>query len=137
MKLSFRTLGGVQVVSVAGIADSRSAAALSDALVGALRDGALKLAVDLSGVHVMTHAGLRGMTVAARLAQAAGGEVRLCNARPAIQDLLQGLGFNHLLKCDPTLALAVSRLAGERTGQGAGTKAPAPKRFVPLYHSAA
>jgi anti-anti-sigma factor len=111
MKLTHRTLDGVQVVGVAGIVDSRSAGLLFDALVAGCGAGNTRLAVDLSGVHVMTRAGVRGLVVAAKLMKLAGGELRLCAAQRNVEDLLQGLGFNHLLKCDPTLALAVSRLA--------------------------
>jgi len=74
MQLSFRTLDGAAIVSVAGIVDSRSAGQLYDALVACIDNGTAKLVVDLSGVHIMTHAGARGLVVAAKLMQTVGGE---------------------------------------------------------------
>jgi anti-anti-sigma factor len=142
MKLTTRTLDGLQIVGIAGIVDSRTAGQLFDALVARCGAGR-KLAVDLSGVHVMTRAGVRGLVVAAKLTKLAGGELRLCAAQRNVADLLQGLGFNHLLKCDPTLALAISRLSAGRSAHPASTAGqavlpfPAAARQTALYHSGA
>jgi anti-anti-sigma factor len=143
MKLTTRTLDGVHIVAVAGIVDSRTAGQLFDALVARCGGAGRKLAVDLSGVHVMTRAGVRGLVVAAKLTRLAGGELRLCAAQRNVTDLLQGLGFNHLLKCDPTLALAISRLSAGRSAHPASTAGqavlpfPAAARQTALYHSGA
>jgi anti-anti-sigma factor len=110
MRLSIRTLDKVVIVNVAGAVDSHAAGRLYDVLVERTGAGRTMLIVDLSGVHVMTRAGVRGLVVAAKLMQHARGEMRICGAQPSIEALLQNLGFHHLLKCDPTFQASLARL---------------------------
>lgn len=142
MRLSIRTLDGVVIVSVAGTVDSHAAGDLYDALVRCIGEGSTKLIVDLSGVHIMTRAGARGVIVAAKLMSTGNTEMRICSAPRAVEDFLQSLGFTHLLKCDPTLRSSLAHLsAGEvrdaRTPAAAvWCRPPAPAWRLSLYHSA-
>jgi len=135
MRFSTRTLNGVTIVRVSGAVDGRAAGPLYDALIDCVSAGRTRLVVDLSGVHVMARAGMRGLVVAAKLVLSARGEMRLCSASRSIESFLNRVGFNHLLKCDPTLPEALARMGvGE---EAAAPKSPAaPVRFMPRSHPA-
>lgn len=122
MRLSIRTLDKVVIVNVAGAVDSHAAGRLYDVLVERTCAGRTLLIVDLSGVHLMTRAGVRGLVVAAKLMQRARGDMRICGAQPSTEALLQSLGFHHLLKCDTTLQLSLARLCDRESRPNA----PAP-----------
>jgi len=121
MRTLVQTVDGIVIVSVAGAVDSHAAGHLYDVLVGCTGEGRTKLIVGLSGVHLMTRAGVRGLVVAAKLMQQARGEMRICGAQPPIEAFLQSLGLDHLLKCDPTLQSSIARL---RDGEHRKSKAP-------------
>ncbi len=142
MRLSFRTDDDVTIVSVAGIVDNRTAGQLFNALAGCIGRGSRKLVVDLSGVHVVTRAGVRGFIAAARLMQNAGGHLRICAAIPPVGAYLQSLGFSHLLKCDPTLREPLAQLRGRGSRRDGDTatavpfRTPAPSRMAAQGHRA-
>jgi len=114
MQISFKTIDGVVVLSVSGAADSHAAGQLSDALVRCIAEGAKKLIVDLSGVHIMTRAGVRGLIVAAMLMDTAQGEMRICGALSSVDAFLRSRGFTYLLTCDASLQASLAELRGER-----------------------
>jgi anti-anti-sigma factor len=126
MKLSVRTLDRVVIVDVAGAVDSHAAGDLYDVLVERAGEGRTTLIVDLSGVHIMTRAGVRGLVVAAKLMKHARGEMRICGAQRPIEAFLKGLGFNHLLKRDPTLQLSLAQLCDgeDRSAHSSATVTP-------------
>lgn len=109
---SVDTVDGIPVVSVSGTVKSRATGPLTDVLTECIGAGGTNLIVDLSQVNGMTHAGARGLIVAAKLMEAARGRMRICGAVQPVETVLTSLGFNHLLKCDPTLRDSVAHLAG-------------------------
>lgn len=117
MNISTAYLRGLLVVSVSGVVDRNATGRLSDALVDCVRKGSGMLIVDLSQVRLMTHAGARAFIVAAKLMESAGGQMRMCGARIPVDIVLRGLGFNHLLKLDATLAASVEALVPNQFGQ--------------------
>ena len=136
MRFSTRTLNGVAIVRVSGAVDSQAAGPLYDALVDCISAGRTRLVVDLSGVHIMARAGMRGLVVAAKLVLSARGEMRLCSASRPIEDFLDRVGFNHLLKCDPTLPEALARMGVGEEAVGEIGRPAAPVRFMPRSHPA-
>lgn len=123
MKLSRHAIDEFALVEVSGIVDSNAAGPLCGMLVECVGDGCKKLIVDLSGVTHVTHAGARGLIVAAKLLRSGGGEMRVCTARPAAEEMLRGLGFHHLLKCDPTVEHSIIALSGSAAGLNRATRA--------------
>ncbi|MEQ9607785.1 MAG: STAS domain-containing protein [Kiloniellaceae bacterium] len=112
MQISFKTIDGVVVLSVSGAADSHAAGQLNDTLVRCIADGTKKLIVDLSGVHIMTRAGLRGLIVAAKLMDTAQGQMRICGALRSVDAFLRSRGFTYLLTCDASLQTSLAELRG-------------------------
>jgi anti-anti-sigma factor len=124
MQISVTTRHDIRVLAVSGRIDLYSAGSFHDALVEAVGDAQADLVIDLTGVVLLTSAGMRGLVVAAKLQQSAGHAVRLCGASPAIRSFLRGRGYDHLLRFEPTVEDAIKALSpahGERvavTAQG-------------------
>lgn len=121
MELSFTPVDDILVVSISGAIDRHASGPLYDALVGRVRSGWTKMIVDLSDVDLLARSSVRGLVVAARLLMGAGGELRICGANNSIAALLRGLGFNHLMRCDPTIEASIIALSA-----GAATTASWP-----------
>ena len=128
MQISFKTIDGVVIVGVAGAVDSHAAGQLNDTLLRCIADGAKKLIVDLSGVHIMTRAGMRGLIVAAKLMDTAQGEMRICGALRSVDVFLRSRGFTYLLTCDASLEASLAELRG---GDGPQTDVP----VIPVLNS--
>lgn len=128
LQLSISTINGVAIVRVSGAVSRHAAGRLYDTLVNAIGDGRANLIVDLSHVSIVTRAGVRGLIVAAKLMQHASGDMRICGAQQSIEGFLRGLGFNHLLKCDPTLKVSMAALSAgpKRTVTASAVITPEP-----------
>jgi anti-anti-sigma factor len=124
IQVSTRTLRGCQVASVSGVVDLYSAGALYDALIDCIRKGDEMFIVDLSGVSSMTRAGTRGLVVAAKLLESGGGQMRICGARTAVDAVMRGLGFHHLLNLDVTVAASMSALFPDQSGEAVQNLVP-------------
>ncbi len=111
MTISIKRSYDVVIVNVSGDVNSNIAGLLYDRLVGCIDDGWRKLILDLADAPRMTRAGAPGVLVAAKLLRSAGGRMRICNAAPQVEEFLLGLGFNHLVACDPTLEASVAALS--------------------------
>lgn len=107
MKLTKIMIDEFLIVEIDGVIDSNATGPLCDALVEAVGDGWKKLIVNLAGVPHATHAGVRGLIVAAKLLRNGRGELRVCGANAATGKMLRDLGFHHLLKCDPTVEVSM------------------------------
>ncbi len=137
MDLRSRTMSGITILEVSGTVNSHEAGRLYDALVAAVDGGKTNLIVDLSRVDVITHAGTRGLVVAAKLAKTAGREMRVCAGAQSVRKFLEGLGFRHLLHCDQSLAASIAVLSArmgrtvalhQATGQDTPHRLPAESR---------
>jgi anti-anti-sigma factor len=139
VRISTQTLDGIVIVSVSGAVDSYATGQLNDALVQCICEGAKKLIVDLSGVHLMTRAGVRGLIVASKLMDTAQGEMRICNAMRSVETFLQSSGFNYLLNRYPSLQLCLADLRGgesrdaECSAEAAPSRAAAPTEIPTRY----
>lgn len=110
MKISINIRRDIVTVKIAGTVDSRVAGRLYDALVQCVGGGKQRLIVDLSGVQLMTRAGMRGLVVAARLMKSNRGNMRICGAQKSVEAVLQNLGYNHLFNLDPTHQDSIDKL---------------------------
>ena len=112
MKISIQNRDDVKIVHVSGAVESHAAGEFFDALLDCVGDGTTKLIVDLSGVHIMARAAVRGLVVAAKLVEPDRGALRIASAPRSIEEFLQSLGFNHLLRCDQSVQASLARLQG-------------------------
>lgn len=128
MDYAISRFGAVQIVTLAGPVDRKSAGTLYDVLLKCVGWRGARLAVDLSRVTRLTRAGARGIIVAAKLAEATGGEVRICGAKPMIFVFLRGLGFEPFMKLDRTLDEGLEILGRDEAGV---LEADAPELALP------
>lgn len=98
MNVSTSYLEETTFVSISGVVDAGGAGHLYDVLVQAVRLGSPRLVVDVAGVSRITRAGVRGFVVAAKLARARQGEMRISGASAETEATLRDLGFNDLLR---------------------------------------
>ncbi len=133
MDYSLSRLGAVQIVTLAGPVDRKSAGTLYDVLLKCVGWRGARLAVDLSRVTRLTRAGARGIIVAAKLAEATGGEMRICGAKPMVFVFLRGLGFEPFMKIDRTLAEGLAILGRDDAGvlDAAAPELALPELFRP------
>jgi anti-anti-sigma factor len=111
MELSFTTLDQFLVVNVSGVVDSHAAGRLMDALVEGARSGGSKMIVDLSGVRILTRAGVRGLVVAAKLSLASGAKMRICGASAQVEQVLLSLGYSRLFRCDRSVHASIGAMS--------------------------
>jgi anti-anti-sigma factor len=111
MTYAVSTVDELKIVEISGVVNSLTAGRVYDVLVAAAGDGETKLIVDMSGVHLITRAGIRGLVVAARLMKPGRGAMRVCGGNRAVAALIRGLGLPHLLKCDPAIEMSVLALS--------------------------
>lgn len=123
MDINCVTRCGFTVVRVFGDLDRNASGRLLDTLIACAGDGSAKLIVDLSGVRFVTQAGVRGIIVVAKLLKTGRGAMRICGASLSVESLLRSLGYNHLLKFDPSLNVAITILSAEGLGIGGRTAA--------------
>lgn len=117
MNIAVRSLEDCVLLTVTGAMDARRSGRLYDALVGCSAGPARRIVVDLSGVPLVTRAGVRGLIVAAKCVACAGGGLRICRASPEVEEQLAGFGFDHLLRCEPTLDAARAALTSALSGR--------------------
>ena len=123
MEINCTTRCGFTVVRVFGDINRNTAGQLFDTLIVCAGDGSAKVILDLSGVRFATHAGVRGIIVAAKLLKTGRGALRMCGASLSVESLLRSMGYNHLLKFDPSVKISITILSSD--GLVAGFRAPA------------
>lgn len=102
MDLSIKSDIGSQRLAVSGVINSSGAGQLLDAVVAAcLQAPGETLVVDLTSVTHVTRAGVRGLVIAAKLAQYQNGALKIIGSRPSVDQALSRLGYNHLFKHKP------------------------------------
>ena len=93
MEISVEQSAGAQVVAIEGSLDTNTSPAAQDALSDLIADGAETIVADFAKVEYISSAGLRILLVAAKKLKAVGGEMRLCNLNPLVQEVFDISGF--------------------------------------------
>lgn len=109
MEISITLFDEHPLVEISGAVDSKAAGSLYDALTDCVGKAGATLIVDLSHVSHLTHAGTRGLIVAAKLMKSRRGEMLIRAAAPSTEAFLRSLGFDHLLTFEPVLEAAKAR----------------------------
>jgi anti-anti-sigma factor len=90
--------GAATVVAVSGTVDAVTAPRLAEALQAEVASGRAKLVVDLADVAYISSAGLRAVLASLKGARAAGGDLRLAGAVPAVAQVFDLAGFGSILE---------------------------------------
>ena len=119
MEYQIRTEGSVSVLELNGDLDVSSAPTLQTALQQLMDDGRQLVVLDLGAVPFMDSSGLGVLVAANRRLIAAGGQIALASAAPALRKVFQLTRTNRLFK----LYDAVSDAVAEIGSHGAGLSA--------------
>lgn len=95
---SVRQQGAATIVAASGTVDAVTAPRFAEALQNEVAAGHAKVVVDLAGVGYISSAGLRAVLAAVKAARAAGGDVRLAGAVPAVAQVFDLAGFASILE---------------------------------------
>ena len=103
MEITSRLSDGVELVTVVGRVDSTVARDWELGLVAALNEGGGRIVLDCGELSYMSSAGLRGLLVASKKANAAGGRIVMCRVSDRIREILEVSGFVRFLKVFDTV----------------------------------
>ena len=97
MEMTTRHVQGVTIVDVSGRLDTGSSGAAADGLARIAQTDGAKLLLNLEQLEFLSSAGLRVILRTAKTLRKRSGEVKLCNARGVVAEVLEGAGFGELL----------------------------------------
>ena len=100
MEITTRQLKDVDVVTVSGRVDSRTAPKLDQVLKGLADNRRMHIVIDLAGVEYMSSAGLRALVSCLREVQKPilGGDLRLANPSQRVREVLDLAGLTQVFK---------------------------------------
>ena len=93
MDISVEPTAGAQIVAINGSLDTNTSPEAQETLTDLISDGAETIVADFENVEYISSAGLRVLLVAAKKLKAIGGEMRLCNLNPLVQEVFDISGF--------------------------------------------
>lgn len=107
MQIKTRQAYDVLVVDMVGRLDSKTAGYGNDEMVRIVKGDCKKVLINLENLEFVTSAGLRVLLIAAKLLQSAKGQLKLCSANEAVEQVLETCGFKSLLQLYPNEAAAI------------------------------
>ena len=108
MNIETRTGDDVLVVEISGKLDSLSSGDASDRIVSIVQGGHKRVLLNLEKLEFLTSAGMRVILLGAKLLQQNRGELKICNPRSEVRELLEISGFDSLIKIYDTEKQACS-----------------------------
>jgi anti-sigma B factor antagonist len=111
VEIHTRQVSDVLVVDMNGRLDSRTSGVTSTELTRIAQGGHGKVLLNVGGLEYVSSAGLRAILVCAKLLQAHGGVVKICQANPAVTHVMEVSGFNSLLRLYATEAEGIAAFA--------------------------
>jgi anti-sigma B factor antagonist len=88
----------VYCIEPQGRLDAVTVPALESVLEQHLAANHVRLVLDMAGVAYLSSSGLRALLRARKGAQAAGGDVVLCNMTPRVREVFEMIGFTSLFR---------------------------------------
>ena len=108
MNIETRIVNDVLVVDMAGRLDSHTSGEAGDRIVAIVQGEHKRVLLNLAQLDYVSSAGLHVILRGARLLQANHGELKICNANPRVDNVLETSGFHSLIKVYATEATALS-----------------------------
>jgi anti-sigma B factor antagonist len=108
MEIETRKVHDVLVVDMSGTLDSTSSGEAGDRIVDITKGDYMRVLLNLAELQYLSSAGLRVILRGAKLLQAKRGELKICNARGLVKDVLETSGFKSLIKIYDTEQEALS-----------------------------
>ena len=98
MKIETRKIHDVLVVDMSGMLDSTSSGEAGDRIVNIAKGENKRVLLNLAELEYVSSAGLRVILRGAKLLQGKRGELKICNAKGLVRDVLETSGFKSLIK---------------------------------------
>jgi anti-anti-sigma factor len=99
MKIDARRVSDVLIIDMIGNRlDSLAAGAMEGCILDTVQDEDRRVVLNLERLAYISSAGLRVILRVGRLLQANRGELKICNARGLVRDVLETSGFHSLIK---------------------------------------
>ena len=98
MKIETRKVYDVLVVDMSGRLDSHSSGDAGDRMVEIAQGDHKRVLLNLEKLDYVTSAGLRVILRGAKLLEGKRGELKICNAREGVRNVLETSGFHSLIK---------------------------------------
>src|SRR5262249_26337350 len=98
MKIETRKIHDVLVVDMSGSLDSTSSGEAGDRIVNIAKGEHKRVLLNLAELEYVSSAGLRVILRGAKLLQGKRGELKICNAKGPVKDVLRTSGFNNLIR---------------------------------------
>jgi len=104
----------VYCIEPQGRLDAVTVPALESVLEQHLAANHVRLVLDMAGVAYLSSSGLRALLRARKGAQAAGGDVVLCNMTPRVREVFEMIGFTSLFRVFDGVAEASASFAAPK-----------------------
>jgi anti-anti-sigma factor len=98
MKIDTREVYDVLVVDMSGRLDSASSGDAGDRIVDIAKGAHKRVLLNLEKLEYMSSAGMRVILRGAKLLQVNRGELKICNAKGLVKEVLETSGFHSLIK---------------------------------------
>jgi anti-sigma B factor antagonist len=98
MKIETRKIHDVLVVDMGGSLDSTSSGEAGDRIANIAKGEHTRVLLNLAELEYVSSAGLRVILRGAKLLQGKRGELKICNAKGPVRDVLETSGFKSLIK---------------------------------------
>ena len=98
MKVETRKIHDVLVVDMGGSLDSTSSGEAGDRIANIAKGEHTRVLLNLAELEYVSSAGLRVILRGAKLLQGKRGELKICNAKGPVRDVLETSGFKSLIK---------------------------------------
>lgn len=98
MKIETRKIHDVLVVDMGGSLDSTSSGEAGDRIANIAKGEHKRVLLNLAELEYVSSAGLRVILRGAKLLQGNRGELKICNAKGPVRDVLETSGFKSLIK---------------------------------------
>lgn len=97
MEIKSRVTNGVAIADLIGELDTQAAGPASEEMNRITKGGHTKLLLNLDKLSFVSSAGLRIILRTAKLLEASGGKLKLCNVNGVVREVMQISGFATLL----------------------------------------
>ncbi len=96
IEISVEQTGDIDVITINGRVDSRTAPELGDCLSRQIDQGSAYLVINFSSVDYMSSAGLRELVSALKRVKSIGGDIRLCCVPPRVNEVFELSGLSSI-----------------------------------------
>jgi anti-anti-sigma factor len=112
MNIETRKVYDVLVIDMSGKLNTKTAGDAGDQIVKIVKGDDKRVVLNLDKLEFVSSAGLRVILTGAKLLQGQRGELKICNAKGKVKQVLETSGFNNLIRIYDSEKEAVAAFLG-------------------------